>query len=331
VRVDWDLLADHLGGALEGTPEGAEVARLVGTDPSWARAAVELSAAFESVTADLRALRSPSLPDDVALRLESALVGVAAAPDVATRSGPTTLAPAGRAGTEPRRPPARPGAGPRRRRRRMVGWGAGFTVAAGLAVFAALGLAALDLDQPLSDIVAGGADDADSGDGAAAPVPNDSPGALDAEPEERAGEGVAGPVVIATGTEYEAPMLVTDEPEPPASGRPGLGGAEEPAPAPAAPEFGTDSRDDVPEQVPPELLELWIDPEARADCLAMVRDSVKPAPVRIDTVDFARYEGEDALVIWLTTSDGLRRALVSGPECGTVTAGPDLKFQTQVS
>jgi hypothetical protein len=97
-----------------------------------------------------------------------------------------------------------------------------------------------------------------------------------------------------------------------------------------APEFGTNS-DEVPGQVPPELLRLWTDPEARAECLTMVRDSVTPAPVRIDTVDFARYEGEDALVIWLTTSDGLRQALISGPECGTVTAGPDLQFQTQVS
>lgn len=329
MNVDWDLLADHLGGALEGTPEGAEVARLVSTDPGWARAAAELSAAFESVTADLRALPTPSLPDDVALRLESVLVGVSATPDMAARPRPATLAPASRAGDESRRPPTRPGAGPRRRRRRMVGWGAGFTVAAGLAVFAALGLTALDLDQPLSDIVAGGNDDSDAGgsDGAA---PAEAPGTLEAEPDARAEEGAA-PVVIATGADYEAPMLVTDEPEPPSSGTPGFGDAEEPAPPVAAPEFGTDSRDEVPEQVPPELLRLWMDPEARAECLAMVRDSVEPGPVRIDTVDFARYEGEDALVIWLTTSDGHRQALISGAECGTVTAGPDLQFQTQVS
>lgn len=327
MNVDWDLLADHLGGALEGTPEGAEVARLVSTDPSWARAAAELSAAFESVTADLRTLPSPSLPDDVAVRLESVLAGAVGAPDVASRPRPATLAPAGRAGDEPRRPPTRPGAGPRRR---MVGWGAGFTIAAGLAVFAALGLTALDLDQPLSEIVAGGGDDSDGGQSGAA-APDEAPlGTPEGEPDARAEAGAA-PVVIATGTEYEAPMLVTDEPEPPSSSTPGFGDAEEPPPAVAAPEFGTDSRDEVPEQVPPELLRLWMDPEARAECLAMVRDSVEPAPVRIDTVDFARYEGEDALVIWLTTSDGLRRALVSGAECGTVAAGPDLQFQTQVS
>ena len=34
-EVDWDLLADHLGGALQGTPEEARVAHLVATDPAW--------------------------------------------------------------------------------------------------------------------------------------------------------------------------------------------------------------------------------------------------------------------------------------------------------
>jgi hypothetical protein len=97
-----------------------------------------------------------------------------------------------------------------------------------------------------------------------------------------------------------------------------------------APEFGINTND-APQQVPASLLRLWTNPQARAECLAMVRDSLEPAPVRIDTVDFARYEGEDALVIWLTTADGLRRAFVSGPECGTITAGPDLQYQTPVS
>ncbi|MGH3679628.1 MAG: hypothetical protein ACRDT2_05120, partial [Natronosporangium sp.] len=57
--VDWDRLADHLGGALAGTPEGAEVDRLVATDPSWSQAAAELSGALDAVAADLRAQPPP--------------------------------------------------------------------------------------------------------------------------------------------------------------------------------------------------------------------------------------------------------------------------------
>ncbi|WP_373688915.1 hypothetical protein [Verrucosispora sioxanthis] len=34
-EVDHDLLADYLGGALDGTPEHAEIARRVAQDPAW--------------------------------------------------------------------------------------------------------------------------------------------------------------------------------------------------------------------------------------------------------------------------------------------------------
>jgi hypothetical protein len=180
VNVDWDLLADHLGGALDGTPEGAKVARLVATDPGWQTAAAELSGAFAAVAADLRTLPSPSLPDDVAIRLEAALRSAPAVPDpVPGVPAPRPAAgPAGRATGESRRPAGRPGRTPRRRR--LARWGAGFAVVAGVAAFAGLGLSFLDLDQPASEIAVDGDDAGENADGPAA-----APGTLEVEPEHR--------------------------------------------------------------------------------------------------------------------------------------------------
>lgn len=69
--VDHDLLADYLGGALDGTPTYAYVDHLVTTSPEWRRAAAETRAALEAVSADLAGLRDEPLtiPADVASRI----------------------------------------------------------------------------------------------------------------------------------------------------------------------------------------------------------------------------------------------------------------------
>jgi hypothetical protein len=346
--VDWDRLADHLGGALAGTPDGAEVARLVATDPSWTRAADQLSVAVAAVAADLRAVPEPALPDDVAARLAAALraappVGPAAAgtdpafaagPEPATRpagqdpaappepefapAGPRrTGAPAASRPTDPsHRPPGRPGT--RSGRRRAVRWGAGVAAAAGVIAFAAIGIAALAPSTPLT--IAG---DDDSGGEAAAPDQS----ALVEQPA----DGADGPPVLASGAEYQPPTVAAARPDPPprpVEGTPQLGPAGERDQIVQAPSE-LDPDQPIPAEVPPSLARLWADPAARAQCLDAVRAALQPGPVVIELVDFARFEGQEALVIWATTGDGRRAVWVSGAECGTTAAGPDGIFQNR--
>jgi len=347
--VDWDRLADHLGGALTGTPDEAEVARLVATDPNWAHAAGQLEAAFEAVAADLRSLPEPSLPDDVATRLAGALrtaphLTPAAGPDpTPTGAEPTAPEPAGtgpapgrRRGAVPAtasrptdassRPAGRPAARPRRWRGTRLG--AGVAVAAGVVAFAAIGFSALS-----PSFLPGGADDSDTAGQAGAPEQS-------ALIEQPGGD----PVMLASGTDYRPPTITGQEPElavPGTQGTPRLAPAEpgeedpgnqtdietdSPAPLPAPTVLDPDRR--IPEVVPPSLAALWADPAVRARCLELIRAELAPAPAVINTVDFARFEGEDALVVWATTADGARVVWVSGPACGTREAGPDRKFQT---
>jgi hypothetical protein len=304
VNVDWNLLADHLGGALAGTPDEARVERLVSTDPSWARAATELSAAMDAVAGDLRTLPADTMPEDVAARLDRALATAAVAPDVAAG------APTGRPAGESRRPPAHPGT---RKRRRMARWGAGLAVAAGVAAFAAIGVNVWEPDQVLPGLSEGGDDSA----GQAVPE------SLDGAPEVEQ----TGPLVVATGNDYDATTLAITEPARPS---PRLGPQNMPSPPQEAP---TTARDEeaAPPPVPDPLVRLWTDPAERQECLTMISQAIQPPPVSITTVDFAMYEGEPALIIWATAGDGSRWAWVSGPGCGAIAGDPDVWFETQIS
>ncbi|MGH3646917.1 MAG: hypothetical protein ACRDTM_07045 [Micromonosporaceae bacterium] len=72
--VDFDLLADYAGGALDGTPDQARVAALVETDPAWAGALDELRTADALVRSDLAALGPVEpIPAEVAQQLQEAL------------------------------------------------------------------------------------------------------------------------------------------------------------------------------------------------------------------------------------------------------------------
>lgn len=73
--VDLDLLADYVGGALDGTPEHDRVARLVADDPAWRSAAADLTAALTLVEADLATLAAAAepMPDDIAARFDALL------------------------------------------------------------------------------------------------------------------------------------------------------------------------------------------------------------------------------------------------------------------
>ncbi|OJF09618.1 hypothetical protein [Couchioplanes caeruleus] len=74
-EVDFDLLADYVGGALDGTPDEAVVSALIVGHPAWRRAHAELSGAAEAMTAALGAwgAEPEPMPADVATRLDVAL------------------------------------------------------------------------------------------------------------------------------------------------------------------------------------------------------------------------------------------------------------------
>jgi len=77
MSVDHDLLADFVGGALEGTPEQERVAELIATSTEWGRAADELTAALHGVQNDLNVLKETPerMPADVAARFEGLFDG----------------------------------------------------------------------------------------------------------------------------------------------------------------------------------------------------------------------------------------------------------------
>lgn len=324
-KVDWELLADHLGGALAGTPEEQRVADLIATDSEWSRAASCLSDALDAVARDLRALPDPVLPDDVTVRLDRALREgrtdradsehlVDRAP-VQRRSSaqPATRPPGSPAGG------ARPGGRPAGRgRRRVLRWGSGLAGAAGVVAFALFGIANLNLLT--------GPDDSDLmavGDGETGSVPHSA--------EELPGEpGLAhgGPHLQATGTHYQRSDF-TDQTVGPFGLGPD-GPAIEPDPADDAgsrpPGEEEPLRGRLP-AVPDELQLLWPLPDA---CVAAVEQAYAPTQVTLVLADFAHFDGEPAVVIWITTIDGNRWVSVVGPDCGRSGAGVDERYRAQI-
>jgi hypothetical protein len=116
-EVDLDLLADYVGGALDGTPE----------EPVWAEAHAALSEATGSVRASLTSWGASvePMPTEVADQIATALSGeephrlaLTVIPD--DGDGPTRTA--------------------HRARRRLPAWAAPAAIAAGVAALAGLGL-----------------------------------------------------------------------------------------------------------------------------------------------------------------------------------------------
>ncbi|MFI5495469.1 hypothetical protein [Actinoplanes sp. NPDC051859] len=78
-EVDFDLLADYVGGALDGTPDEAVVSALIVGHPAWRRAHAELSAATEAMTAALHSwgAEPEPMPADLVARLDAAFTPAA--------------------------------------------------------------------------------------------------------------------------------------------------------------------------------------------------------------------------------------------------------------
>ncbi|MET7875481.1 hypothetical protein ABZS52_00955 [Micromonospora profundi] len=326
-EVDNDLLADYLGGALDGTPQEAEVARLVAADPAWAQAYALLAPAITQVHADLArwAEPAPEMPPAVADRLTAALAAAGplpyeiehptSTPEPAAGSATPVLLPAqgGRrpAGSAPAEPGRSTPTGPGRRQRRQRRWVRG---AAPVAV-AAVAVVAVGLG--LTQLSGNGGDTADTS-------AMDRPASA---PEAAAGAGAArttGPP-LRSGTDYTPQTLgqstgsaVTARPfKEPTGGpgaQPGVDAEEGRRPAPD----GTDQ------------LARLTDQAALTACLADVAAEHGSAPLVVEVLDYAKFQGEQALVIRFTDTAGARWAWVSGPECGVPGSGSDGRYSARV-
>jgi hypothetical protein len=301
--VDIDLLADYVGGALAGTPEEAEVAARLATDPAWRAAYDEISGAMAAVGSQLSAWGATPepMPGDVAARLEAALASPAAdpspiGPDLAAPARPHVVPSADRHLTavpgdhdQPRTRAPRPD------RRRRMRWAAPLAAAAGVIAFLGIGAGYL-IDRPPN------ADDkatsSAAGAGSVENAPMLSSGPVTALP---------GGQILASGTDYDRSTLAQAPPQKLAKPDDGGGVKRAPSPAPAL-----DSRASA-------LARLRL-PDALSACLNAIVAENGGGAITVQSVDYARYAGNPALVVRFTAANG-RFAWASGPECGSPGSG----------
>ncbi|MGW9197896.1 hypothetical protein [Micromonospora chersina] len=314
-EVDHDLLADYLGGALDGTQEQATVAGLVEQDPAWAEAYAALARAFELVDADLAAWAAepaPELPPTVADRIDAALAGAGPAPtgDLVSDPGEPDSAPAvvpaqPSRNTHPAGGTGRPGrnTGPGRRSRRWARLAGPVALAAASVTAVGFGVSHL-VDAGAGRTTAAGDSAGSRADDKAAP--------LAAAPFRTTGPARH------SGTDYTVDSFL--------GMRTGVTGPSTLDSGKASPAEGQDGRR-LSEAFG---LERLARPEALAACLSEVGAEHGAGPLTVDLVDYARFRGSPALVVTFTDAGGARWAWVSGPECGVPGSGADTRFTTRV-
>ena len=69
---------------------------------------------------------------------------------------------------------------------------------------------------------------------------------------------------------------------------------------------------------------------ALSTCLAEVAAEHGSAPLAVEVIDYARFQGEQTLIIRFTDATGARWAWVSGPECGVPGSGADSRYSARV-
>ncbi|WP_319463512.1 hypothetical protein [Micromonospora sp. RTP1Z1] len=326
-EVDHDLLADYVGGALDGTPEQVTVARLIEEDPTWGGAYAALAPAVELVRADLAvwaAAPVPDMPLAVADRLAAALAGAGPAPtpnndDAVPVDGSRIRAgehPVAGAGTVPAkatgqrrtgravRPAEGPrrGAGPGRGRRHWARIAGPVALAAASVGAVGLGLNQLVTTRNDTAVTADGS----RGDSAGAPGP------MAAEPFRTTGPPRR------SGTDYTPERLSGVN----RSKVPGAADSSGRETAPAAPE---DERLSVAGG-----LDRLTGRDALDACLGEITAEHRGGAVTVDLVDYASFQGRPALVVTFVDAGGARWAWVSGPECGVPGSGADTRFRTRV-
>ncbi|GIF08842.1 cupin domain-containing protein [Actinoplanes siamensis] len=303
--VDIDLLADYAGGALDGTPEAERVAALIAAEPAWREAFELLEPGMAAVGALLGELPVEPMPVDVVARIDAALAGAGVVPQVGlTRAAGTTPDGDRAAGTTP----------------------------AGEQAGATPGGDGAHAVPPIGGLDRGGSD----------AVPQTVID-LDQRRRKRGNHRwvrVAAPIGIAAGVAgfFGYGLLGQNEG---ASDTAGSRAAAGEATAPAAPRqtlnSGTDytlgtlaqslRRATGEPMAPPEgastmagpagaaALDRLRDQQALLDCLAAIARENGGGPLTADTVDYARFGGEPALVVRFTAANG-GWSWASGPDCG---------------
>jgi anti-sigma factor RsiW len=344
-EVDFDLLADYVGGALDG-PDEAEVSRLIAEDPAWAEAYAALATGVDAVRRDLAALAAEPepMPPAVVDRLDAALTrpaltGAAGPDESAEREASRAPRRPGRPPTgvpaQPRSAPASPSRGPGRRRRwarRVAGPVLVATVVAGFGAFAVSRFGADGTADQAggSTYTAGSAPEHAPllGSGSPRPVPQPSVERVLATGTDYTSRTLAGTVTTLTSRAPTTPQdtsetRVTDQRATPGpAGQPDrhrTGGPD--LPETAAPGV-------APQRVPG--LERLADPAVLARCLEAIAAAHGRGPITVELVDFASFEGRAALVVVFADGTGTRWAWATGPGCGTSPTGADVTYQTRV-
>ncbi|MEU3454810.1 hypothetical protein ABZ671_14575 [Micromonospora sp. NPDC006766] len=288
--VDHELLADYVGGALDGTPEQASVARLVGEDPAWGAAYAGLARAVDLVHADLAdwaAAPAPQMPPAVTDRISAALAGAVPAQRA---SGATRPAEGSGRNT-----------GPGRRTRRWARIAGPVALAA--ASVTAVGFA-------LSNVIdAGRGDTAVTADRGTVAGSASAGGAV---PLATAPFRTTGPA-LHSGTDYGPEQLSGTR-------RPFAAAGEGWQTSGEAPERLTSA----------DGLDRLARPEALESCLRAIGAEHAAGSLTLELIDYASFEGRPALVVTFLDAGGERWAWASGPECGVPGSGADTRFRTRV-
>ena len=300
--VDIDLLADYVGGALDGTPDEAVVAALITEDAAWREAHTRLSGGVDAVSGQLRELGSIAepMPADVVARLDAALL---AATSIGDRQSGATVAPAamepGTDGAAPVRHLVAVPSGSRSKRARRLRWAAPVGIAAGVLAFVGFGFQ--------QQFAGGVSQDAGTTNAGAAPEQAEQPAAALALPD--------GSVPLTeSGTDYRQDTLVQA-----ARQR-----------VMAAPQLDQEQTGDFRKSLPssgeavagsPELDRLRVQAALRA-CIDAIEAQHGAGEITPQTIDLARFDGAPALIVEFSTAAG-SWVWASGPACGTPGVGAD--------
>jgi hypothetical protein len=340
-EVDIDLLADYVGGALDGTPDEAVVAARIADDPAWHAAYDELSVSMASVGAGLGALGAVAepMPAELVARLDAAFAsaptetGIAdPAPVDAELAAPAApqLVASGAGAASGRHLVAVPdgvdradgtrGRATRGDRRRRLRWVTPIAVAAGLLGLVGFGIDYLAGRSGSSSDTAASSSAAGAGEAQSAPL-----GAAGS-----AGRGIAslpsGGQILASGTDYQSATLGDD--------------VVRTLTAPRVPETDQKSEPDrKSESAPaaPKMAPYWSDSglarlqpgDALQDCLDAIAVANGHGVISVQTIDYARYQGSPALVVRFSAANG-KWAWASGPDCGSPAVGAATLNHVQV-
>jgi hypothetical protein len=312
--VDLDRLADFVGGALDGTPDAADVRHLIATDERWAESYEVLVAADATMRMELGALGAPEdaadpMPPDVVSRLDRAIRDVPAIHAVPDLPADTRVdTPAGASVSSPARRTVVGFDRERRRPARMaLAAAAAILVCGAGSIFAMPYLSGGSSDSGQSTAGAGLADRSDPRQPAPA---GGAVSGLDA-----GGFAVAAVPVVASGSDYRPDTLASiprfalsaDASQPASSSDsgkvPNAATSREYGPSRPAPLN--------PADVPAELGRLLVPAALQACVRAIVAGYGGQAMV----ADYARFQGRPALTVLLAG------ASVGGAVAGGTAAG----------